>query len=52
VDIEGNGVDVSHKIILSMTDGNVCNALKGTTSIRTCNLCGSTRKQFNRIKSC
>lgn len=43
-------VHVNHKLIFTMVDGKVCNALTETTSTQKCFICGATSKMFNNIE--
>lgn len=45
----GNVMFLSYKLIFSMIDGKVCNALTETKSAMRCYLCGATSKEFNNI---
>lgn len=44
-------VEVNHKLILTMVDAKVCNALTETSSTQKCFICGATSKMFNKIES-
>lgn len=47
--IQSKQLKVAHKLIFSMVDGKVCNALTETKSTQKCFICGATSKQFNKI---
>ncbi|CAH0558647.1 unnamed protein product [Brassicogethes aeneus] len=49
ITIKSKQLKVNHKLICSMVDGKVCNALTETTSTMKCLICGATSKQFNQI---
>lgn len=40
---------ISHKLLLTMVDGKVCNAATNTTSTMRCYICGLTSKNFNNL---
>lgn len=42
-------VVIKHKMILTMVDGKVCNAITNTASTMRCYICGATSKMFNKI---
>jgi hypothetical protein len=47
---EQNSVlSVSHNMVLTMTDGKICNAVISTSSAQVCYVCGAAPKQMNRI---
>ncbi|XP_055903188.1 uncharacterized protein LOC129939232 [Eupeodes corollae] len=50
INIEEKVVEVSHKLIFTMVDGKVCNALTNTTSSQRCYICGASSKDFNEIE--
>lgn len=43
-------VNVEHKLLFTMVDGKVCNAITNTKSAQRCYLCGATSKEFNNIE--
>lgn len=47
--VNQRNIQVSHKLIFSMIDGKVCNALTDTKSTQKCFLCGATSNMFNQI---
>lgn len=49
VEIKSRKVKINHKLIFSMVDGKVCNALTETSSTMKCFICGATSIQFNKI---
>lgn len=46
-DLGGSEISVKHKLLLTMTDGKVCNALTDTHSSQKCYICGATPKMMN-----
>lgn len=40
---------IRHKLVFSMVDGKVCNAISKTISSQKCYLCDATYKMFNNI---
>lgn len=40
---------IQHKLVFSMVDGKVCNAISETTSTQKCYLCDASSKMFNNI---
>lgn len=42
-------VAVKHKMLLTMVDGKVCNAVTNTRSTMRCFICGKTSKDFNHL---
>lgn len=40
-------ISVQHEMLLTMTDGKICNALTDTTSAQRCYICGATPKTMN-----
>lgn len=42
-------VKIIHKVMFTMVDGKICNAVTSTTSPQRCYICGSTSKEFNTI---
>lgn len=47
--VNQNEISVEFKMMLTMIDGKVCNALTSTKSAQRCYLCGATSKDFNDI---
>lgn len=45
--IDNVEISVNHKLLLTMVDGKVCNALTGTRSTQTCYICKATPKNMN-----
>lgn len=43
---------VKHKLVMTMVDGKMINALTDTKSAMRCYICNATSKDFNRIKFC
>lgn len=46
-DLAGSEISVKHKLLLTMTDGKVCNALTETHSSQKCYICGATPTMMN-----
>lgn len=46
-DFGGSKISVKHKLLLTMTDGKVCNALTETHSSQKCYICGATPRMMN-----
>jgi hypothetical protein len=42
-------ISASHKMVLTMIDGKICNAVTSTTSAQVCYVCGAAPKQMNSI---
>lgn len=40
---------VEHKLLFTMIDGKVCNAVTGTKYTQRCYICGATSKEFNNL---
>ncbi|EFN86399.1 hypothetical protein EAI_00149, partial [Harpegnathos saltator] len=40
---------VKHKLLFTMIDGKICNAISSNTCTQECYLCGATAKDFNKI---
>lgn len=49
ITVEQRHIKVTHKLIFTMVDGKVCNALTETKSAQKCFICGATSKQFKHI---
>lgn len=49
IGIDGREVTVTYKMLFTMIDGKVCNAVTSTKSAQRCYLCGATSKEFNDI---
>lgn len=49
--IEGTEIAISHKLLLTMVDGKVCNSLTENKSTQTCYICGATPKQMNSYEA-
>lgn len=49
IEVNGNKINVSYKLQLTMVDGKICNALTDTTSTQRCYLCNATSAEFNDI---
>ena len=47
--VSENVVSISHKLLLTMVDGKVCNAITCTKSSQRCLVCGATPKEMNNI---
>lgn len=47
---ESQTVKISHKLLLTMVDGKVCNAVTDTTSTMRCYICSQTSKDFNKLE--
>lgn len=47
--VDGLAVTIKYKMLFTMIDGKVCNAVTSTSSALRCNLCGATSKDFNNI---
>lgn len=47
--IDGKEISVMYKLLFTMIDGKVCNAVSLTKSAQRCYLCGATSKDFNAI---
>lgn len=45
-----NGFKITHRLIFSMIDGKVCNAVTSTKSSQKCYLCSLTSKNFNDLE--
>lgn len=45
--VDGSQISVTHKLLLTMTDGKVCNALTDTRSTQKCYICGATPSMMN-----
>lgn len=45
--VDGNEISVKHKLLFTMIDGKVCNALTETSSAQRCYICGATPKLMN-----
>lgn len=45
----GKELLISHKLLFTIIDGKVCNAVTSTASTQRCYLCGATSKDFNKI---
>lgn len=45
--INGSQISVKHELLLTMTDGKVCNALTETRSSQTCYICGAKPTMMN-----
>lgn len=48
-DLDGFKIQVNHKLVLTMIDGKVCNALTETVSTQRCYLCGFSSKDFTNL---
>lgn len=47
--VDGSVITINYKMLFTMIDGKVCNAVTSTTSTLRCNLCSATSKDFNDI---
>lgn len=47
IDFGDSQISVKHELLLTMTDGKVCNALTETRSTQKCFICGATPKTMN-----
>lgn len=47
--VQSKQIGIKHKLIFSMIDGKVCNAITETTSTMRCFICGATSTHFNKI---
>lgn len=47
--IDGKQISVAYKLLFTMIDGKVCNAVSSTKSAQRCYLCKATSKDFNAI---
>lgn len=45
--VDGSQISVQHNLLLTMTDGKVCNALTDTRSAQKCFICGATPIMMN-----
>ncbi|KAL0879456.1 hypothetical protein ABMA27_003207 [Loxostege sticticalis] len=45
--VDGSQISVKHDLLLTMTDGKVCNALTDTRSTQKCYICGATPSTMN-----
>ncbi|XP_076545847.1 uncharacterized protein LOC143305586 [Osmia lignaria lignaria] len=45
----GRDFSIQHKMILTMVDGKICNAITQTLSTRRCYICGATSTEFNDL---
>lgn len=45
--VAGSQISVKHDLLLTMTDGKVCNALTDTSSTQKCYICGATPSTMN-----
>lgn len=46
--IDNSEIVISHKLVLTMVDGKVCNSLTNTLSAQRCYICGATPKEMNK----
>lgn len=49
VQLDGKIVEIEHKLLFTMIDGKVCNAISGNKSTQKCFLCKASAKEFNDI---
>lgn len=49
-EITNSRISVHHKLLFTMIDGKVCNAVSENLSTQRCYLCGLTSKNFNNIE--
>lgn len=49
IDVNGIEAEVCHDFKMTMIDGKVCNAVTGTKSTQSCNVCGASPKNINDI---
>lgn len=49
VSFKSSDIFVYHKLLFTMIDGKICNAITDNSSTQKCYLCGLTSKDFNKI---
>jgi hypothetical protein len=47
--VAGQEVFVFHKMLFTMVDGKVCNAITSTSSAQVCYICAASPKEMNAI---
>lgn len=52
IDLDEKNFLVHHRLLCTMVDGKVCNAITDTKFTRKCFVCGLTFKDFNNIEKC
>lgn len=48
--VANKNVVIAHNLVMTMIDGKVANAISGTRSTQSCNVCGSTSKTMNKLE--
>lgn len=51
IEVDSRTISVQYKMVLTMVDGKVCNAVSHNKSSQTCYICRATPKQMNDIDS-